>query len=102
MIEKDVEHNACIASPLGWKAGNGSLDQRVAVSESVNAAMQPNGRFKLCRKTSRQRTFDEVAIQAAKQLSRPMPAEMKMCQIVHACKPTPLSRPRSIYRYNPI
>ncbi|GAB0066094.1 hypothetical protein IBA8402_18550 [Pseudomonas syringae] len=74
----------------------------MTVSEGVDAAVQTNRRLQFRRKTSRQRTFDEIAIQAAKQLGGPVPAKMKMCQVVHGCKPRPLSGPLSIYRYNPI
>ncbi|GAO95622.1 hypothetical protein PSA5_22915 [Pseudomonas syringae pv. actinidiae] len=74
MVEKHIEHDACVPTPLGREASNRCLDQRVIVSEGINTPMQANGGFKLRRKTPRQWTFDEVAIQAAEQLRGPMPA----------------------------
>ena len=48
--------------------------------------MQMNRAFDVRRKTSGQQPFDEVAVKAAQQLRRGLPAEVQVCEVIHgAC-----------------
>ncbi|MNH36637.1 hypothetical protein D3C79_974520 [compost metagenome] len=55
----------------------------MTISEYVDAAMQLDGRFDLRVELPLQPPFDEIAIQAAEQLTRTLATEVKMCEIVH-------------------
>ena len=83
MVEKHVEHDAGIAPTRQGKPRQRDIHQRMAIGEHVDAAMQLDGRFDLRVELPLQPPFDEIAIQAAEQLTRTLATEVKMCEIVH-------------------
>ena len=83
MIEEQIQQHAGCSSPLDRKARPCAGLQWVAVGEGIDAPVQTNGRLDLCRPTPAQRAFDEIAVEAAKQLRWCVATKMKMGQIVH-------------------
>ncbi|MNC17218.1 hypothetical protein D3C75_650910 [compost metagenome] len=83
MVEKHIQNNAGKAPPLPRKARQCRQHQRVLVGIAVDMPVQPDGRLQRRREAPFQRAFDEVAIQAAKQLLRRRAAEVQVCEVVH-------------------
>ncbi|MNI92142.1 hypothetical protein D3C73_1499020 [compost metagenome] len=53
------------------------------IGVAVDVPMQPNGSLQRRRKAPLQRAFDEIAVQAAKQLLRRRAAQVQVCEVIH-------------------
>ncbi len=83
MVEKHIQNDTGKAPPLTRKTRKSRQHQRVLVGIAVDMPVQPDGRLQRWREAPFQRAFDEVAIQAAKQLVRRRAAKVQVCEVVH-------------------